>query len=52
MYEGVEWFKACGLWQDGGYIPKTGDIIFFDWTDKHDGHSDHEIQGYGTPMYE
>ena len=39
--EGVEWFKACGLWKDGGYIPKTGDIIFFDWADKHDGHSDH-----------
>ena len=39
--EGVEWFKSCGLWKDGGYIPKTGDIIFFDWADKHDGHSDH-----------
>lgn len=20
--EGVLWFKTCGLWQDGGYIPK------------------------------
>lgn len=39
--EGVSWFKTCGLWQDGGYIPKAGDIIFFDWADKHDGHSDH-----------
>ena len=39
--EGVEWFQACGLWKDEGYIPKTGDIIFFDWADKHDGHSDH-----------
>lgn len=39
--EGVEWFQACGLWKDGGYIPKAGDIIFFDWADKHDGHSDH-----------
>ena len=41
--EGVEWFKTCGLWQDGGgaYIPKEGDIIFFDWLNKHDGHSDH-----------
>lgn len=41
QYEGVDWFKACGLWQDGGYIPKAGDIIFFDWADKHDGVSDH-----------
>lgn len=39
--EGVAWFKACGLWQDGGYIPKPGDIIFFDWADKHDGSADH-----------
>ena len=21
--EGIVWFKTCGLWQDGGYIPKT-----------------------------
>lgn len=21
--EGVSWFKACGLWQDNGYIPKS-----------------------------
>lgn len=39
--EGVAWFKACGLFQEKGYIPKTGDIIFFDWKDKHDGHADH-----------
>lgn len=39
--EGVAWFKACGLWQDGGYTPKAGDIIFFDWADKHDGSADH-----------
>ena len=39
--EGVSWFKSCGLWKDGGYIPKSGDIIFFDWKDKHDGFSDH-----------
>ena len=39
--EGVSWFKACGLWQDCGYIPKTGDIIFFDWADKYDGSADH-----------
>lgn len=29
--QGVSWFKACGLWKDGGFIPKPGDIIFFDW---------------------
>lgn len=28
---GVEWFKAMGEWQNKGYIPKSGDIIFFDW---------------------
>lgn len=39
--EGVAWFQACGLWQSGGYTPKPGDIIFFDWADKHDGHADH-----------
>lgn len=39
--EGVAWFQACGLWQNGGYTPKPGDIIFFDWADKHDGISDH-----------
>ena len=39
---GVEWFQGCGLWQDrtSGYEPKAGDIIFFDWMDKHDGSSD------------
>lgn len=37
--EGVMWFKTCGLWQERGYEPKTGDIIFFDW--EGDGHSDH-----------
>ncbi len=39
--EGVAWFKACGLWQNGGYTPKPGDIIFFDWADKHDNSADH-----------
>lgn len=39
--EGVGWFKTIGLWQDGGYTPKPGDIIFFDWMDKHDGRADH-----------
>lgn len=39
--EGVAWFQACGLWQEAGYVPKSGDIIFFDWADKHDGKADH-----------
>jgi len=28
---GVNWFKAMGQWQQKGYVPKEGDIIFFDW---------------------
>lgn len=28
---GVAWFKENNLWQDGGYFPSPGDIIFFDW---------------------
>ncbi len=29
---GVQWFKDRGQWKDSGYIPKPGDIVFFDWT--------------------
>ena len=36
---GVQWFKDAGLWQDRGYVPQPGDIIFFDWGG--DGTSDH-----------
>ena len=38
---GVNWFQNQGLWQPGGgsYVPKQGDIIFFDW--EGDGTSDH-----------
>lgn len=39
--EGVTWFKTCGLWQERGYTPKPGDIIFFDWEDSNDGKADH-----------
>ena len=28
---GIDWFKAMGEWQEKGYTPKQGDIIFFDW---------------------
>ena len=38
-YEGVPYFKEKGLWQERGYIAKSGDIIFFDW--EQDGLADH-----------
>lgn len=37
--QGVPWFKTFGLWKEKGYVPKSGDIIFFDW--EQDGHTDH-----------
>ena len=37
--QGVPWFKTLGLWKDKGYVPKSGDVIFFDW--EQDGHVDH-----------
>lgn len=37
--QGVPWFKERGEWQDNGYIPSCGDIIFFDW--EGDGEADH-----------
>jgi hypothetical protein len=37
--QGIAWFKERGLWQESGYVPAPGDIIFFDW--EPDGHSDH-----------
>lgn len=37
--QGVPWFKTFGLWREKGYVPKSGDIIFFDW--EQDGHTDH-----------
>lgn len=42
---GAAWFRERGLWQDGSYEPRPGDIIFFDWddsdTDGQDGEADH-----------
>lgn len=29
---GAEWFQSHGQWQDGSYVPKAGDIIFFIWS--------------------
>jgi hypothetical protein len=37
--DGIQWFKDQGRWQNGGYTPAPGDIIFFDW--ENDGISDH-----------
>ena len=31
---GSNWFKDRGQWQDGGYEPRPGDLIFFDWNEK------------------
>lgn len=39
VLNGVNWFKAVGEWQNRNYIPKSGDIIFFDWED--DGNPNH-----------
>ncbi|MGN0569245.1 MAG: CHAP domain-containing protein [Candidatus Fimenecus sp.] len=41
---GIEWFKSRSLWKDNFYIPRQGDIIFFDWADGagvRDGICDH-----------
>ncbi len=37
--QGIPWFQERGLWQEQGYVPAPGDIIFFDW--EQDGISDH-----------
>jgi len=37
--QGMPWFKERGLWQESGYVPEPGDIIFFDWDDS--GNADH-----------
>lgn len=37
--EGIPWFKEHNKWQGKGYIPSSGDLIFFDWNK--DGTADH-----------
>lgn len=37
---GVNWFKERGEWQDRDYIPKSGDIVYFDWDNKETGGQD------------
>ena len=42
--QGVSWFQARNLWQDGSATPTSGAIIFFDWVEDdgtQDGSSDH-----------
>ena len=34
---GIRWFQERGLWQDGNYEPRPGDLIFFDWDDEDEG---------------
>lgn len=36
---GSQWFKDRGQWQDAGFTPEAGQIIFFDW--EGDGETDH-----------
>ena len=36
---GANWFKVQGRWMNNTYIPKPGDIIFFDW--ENDGKINH-----------
>ena len=37
--DGADWFKARRRWAGRGYVPKPGDIIFFDY--EHDGLLNH-----------
>ena len=34
--DGIKWYKDNGSWQDENYIPKSGDLIFFDWNNDND----------------
>lgn len=36
---GSQWFEERNEWQNSGYTPRPGDIIFFDW--EQDGECDH-----------
>lgn len=37
--DGIAWFQSKGKWQERGYTPSAGTLIFFDWNG--DGTSDH-----------
>ena len=39
--QGMPWFKERGQWQEAGYTPAPGDIIFFNWDGDQSGGADH-----------
>ena len=39
--QGMPWFQDRGLWQEAGYSPNPGDIIFFNWDGDQTGSADH-----------
>lgn len=39
--QGIPWFKERGLWQEAGYIPAPGDVIFINWDGDQTGGADH-----------
>ena len=34
--DGRSWYKNKGKWRDRSYVPKSGDLIFFDWNNDND----------------
>lgn len=34
--DGIQWYKNQGKWKNRYYIPKSGDLIFFDWNSDND----------------
>lgn len=39
--QGMPWFQERGQWQEAGYEPSPGDIIFFNWDGDQSGGADH-----------
>lgn len=34
--DGIQWFKNSSKWENKNYLPKPGDLIFFDWENDND----------------